>query len=424
MPCTPTAGLSHSYISQWATLTMLHQSPRDAPSLDPIPSPARGRVRARKSEQSDADDECQTPRAFRRSTHSPRPAPLAPVSSRGSLANFRPRATRLTARAAPLPNPTMHFRRLAHRPPVDTRLANEDRTPSDLTNRVVSRERAATTPSPDLIFNMSPVLGYDGPARPYRVASCLSGELDVAGECEIEVPVTHVEELHITEPKSVRDTAFLYPYTPALPEPEAQYESSTAFSTSRETSDREEDSSTSTTSALVDDLVSPAGACLIERPAIPRLGRMHAKSDPLPTRLSSASTTSASCRAQPIPIPKPSPRVPSDYGGVNSSLAHSVSVPAPQWAKAPASTARLARRVRRAETEKSAARAEAEDVTDEWCGTADAVPTTTAPVPVTRRRKDQQPSVPARKKRFFIAGAGEIGESYDGDMDSEFSSWQ
>ncbi|KAG8678253.1 hypothetical protein FRC09_019986, partial [Ceratobasidium sp. 395] len=202
MPCTPTAGLSHSYISQWATLTMLHQSPRDAaPSLDPIPSPARGRVRVRKSEQSDADDECHTPRAFRRSTHSPRPAPLAPVSSRGSLANFRPRATRLTARhpAAPLPNPTLNFRRLAHRPPVDTKLANEHRTPSDVTNRVVSRERAATTPSPDLIFNMSPVLGYDGPSRPYRVASRLSGEPDVAGDGDFDVPVTHAEELHISQ---------------------------------------------------------------------------------------------------------------------------------------------------------------------------------------------------------------------------------
>jgi hypothetical protein len=143
---------------------------------------------------------------------------------------------------------------------------------------------------------------------------------------------------------------------------------------------------------------------------------MHAKSDPLPTRLSSASP-SASCRAQPIPIPKPSPRVPSDFGGVNSSLAPSVSVPPLQWAKAPAPAARLARRVRR-ETEDEA-QAPAQDVTGEWSGTADAVPT--APVPVTRRRRDQAP--PARKKRFFIA-AGEIGESYDGDMDSELSSWQ
>ncbi|KAG9103551.1 hypothetical protein FRC06_010036 [Ceratobasidium sp. 370] len=415
MPCTPTAGLSHSYISQWAT--RVHHSPLDTPpSLDPIPSPARGRLRVRKSDTPDADDECHTPRAPRRSANSPRPAPLAPVSSRGSLANLaRTRATRLARHSAapPLPNPTLHFRRLAHRPPVDTKLGPENRTPSDLTNRVVSRERAATTPSPDLIFNMSPVLGFDGPARPYRVPSHLSAELEVVGDAELDVE--RVQDLRISESKPSRDPTFLYSYTPLLPQPEPQYESSTAFSTSRETSDREEDGSSfaSTTSALVDDLVDTA-ACLIEPPAIPRLGRMHAKSDPLPTRLSSIST-SASCRAQPIPIPKPSPRVPSDFGGVNSSLAPSVSVPLLQWAKAPAPSARLARRVRR-ETD-SAAQAPAQDVTGEWSGTADAVPT--APAPVTRRRRDQP--LPARKKRFFIA---DVGESYDGDMDSEFSSWQ
>ncbi|KAG9089812.1 hypothetical protein FS749_001043 [Ceratobasidium sp. UAMH 11750] len=414
MPCTPSAGLSHSYISQWAAY--VHQTPLDAPpSLDPIPSPARGRVRARKSD-TDADEDCPTPRAGARRRSANSPAPLAPVSSRGSLANLgRTRASRLARHhvAAPLPNPTLHFRRLAPSPPVDTKLAAEHRTPSDVTNRVVSRERAATTPSPDLIFNMSPVLGFDGPARPHRVPSRLSAEPGVAGDVELEVPVERVQELHIS--KSSRDPTFLYSYTPSLPQPEPQYESSTAFSTSRETSDREEDGSSfaSTTSAVLDDLVDTA-ACLIEPPAIPRLGRMHAKSDPLPTRLSSAST-SASCRAQPIPIPKPSPRVPSDFGGVNSSLAQSVSVPPLQWARALAPTARLARRVRR-ETETDVAQL-AQDVTGEWSGTADAVPT--APVPVTRRRRDQPP--PARKKRFFIAG---VGESYDGDMDSELSSWQ
>ncbi|KAG8740466.1 hypothetical protein FRC10_004293 [Ceratobasidium sp. 414] len=412
MPCTPTAGLSHSYIAQWATF--VHHGPLDTPpSLDPIPSPARGRLRVRKGDTPDADDSCHTPRALCRSAHSPRPAPPAPVSSRGSLANLgRTRAARLARHPAalPLPNPTLHFRRLAHRPPVDTKLAAEHRTPSDLTNRVVSRERAATTPSPDLIFNMSPVLGFDGPARPCRVPSRLSVEPEVMGDAELDVE--RVQELHISEAKP---SAFLYSYTPSLPQPEPQYESSTAFSTSRETSDREEDGSSfaSTTSALVDDLVDTA-PCLIDPPAIPRLGRMHAKSDPLPTRLSSAST-STSCRAQPIPIPKPAPRVPSDFGGVNSSLAPSVSASLLRWAPAP--TARLARRVRR-ETE-NAAQAPAQDVTGEWSGTADAVPA--APLPVTRRRRDQ--ALPARKKRFFIA-TGEVGESYDGDMDSELSSWQ
>ncbi|QRV92557.1 hypothetical protein RhiJN_20575 [Ceratobasidium sp. AG-Ba] len=413
MPCTPSAaGLSHSYISQWAHLTVAH-SPLDIPSLDPIPSPvapspARGRGRMRKSDTHD-EDECYTPRVYRRSAHSP--APLAPVSGRANMANpGRPRATRLARypAAPPQPNPTLSFRRLAHKP-AEAKLGAEHRCPSDVTNRVLEREHTTTTPSPDLIFNMSPVLGLDGPARPYRVASRLSGEPEVSADREIEIPV---ERLAISSSRPSRESPFLYSYTPHLPVPEPQYESSTAFSTSRETSDREEyglSPASATTSALVDDLAETA-ACLIEPPMMPRLGRLHAKSDPLPTRVSSTSTSS---RAQPIPIPKPSPRVLSDYGGVSASLASlpSAPVPAPRWAKAPKGHARADRKPRR-EVEQPQPSSQARDVTDEWCGTADAVPVTAqAPVPVPTRRK----------KRFFIAG---VGESYDGDMDSELSSWQ
>jgi len=320
----------------------------------------------------------------------------------------------------PLPNPTLSFRRLAQKP-VDPVAMH--RTPSDVTSRIVQREPAATTPSPDLIFNMSPVLGLEGPSRPYRVASRLSGEPDVAGDGEFDVPVDRVEELHIpSEPKE--SPAFLYSYAlHALPEPSLPlplpYE--TSLSTSRETSDYDSSRASTTGFAVLHELDAglDQNPCLIEPPTMPRLGRMHAKSDPLPTRLSSSSgsiltsSRALSARTQPIPIPKASPRVPSDYGGVNASLAPSAPATSamPQWAKAPMSTARLERRLRQ-EVENTPT----EDVTGEWCGTADVA--TAGPVtglPVSRRRRE----TPARKKRFFIG----VGESYDGDMDSEFSSW-
>lgn len=451
MPFTPTDGLSHSYISQWANLTMLNQGPNagSIPSLDPIPSPARGRGRVRKSRDehssADGDQEGHTPRgrgivcgsSSRRSTRSPhqQPAQLAHVSSRSSLANLpvgRARGSRLQSRHA-VPAPILNFRRLAHPPlkPVDDKAASIDRVPSDVTNRLVQRERAVTTPSPDLIFNMSPVLGYEGPSRPYRVASRLSGEPEVAGDGEFDVPLDRAEELQISaEPKVARDPTFLYAYAwhepslPSRPSPPGPYEASLSFSTSRETSDFDEESSLASTSGLVSqEVLEELGAaldqdpCVIEPPAMPRLSRMHAKSDPLPARLSSVSSGSMhgssrahSARTQPIPIPKPSPRVPSDYGGVNSSLAPSAPRDSPMARWAPT---RLVERRLRKETEN----APAEDVTGEWCGTADAAPLAPviadAAVAPLRRRRDGS----SRKKRFFIG----VGESYDGDMDSESS---
>ncbi|KAF8606744.1 hypothetical protein BDV93DRAFT_325760 [Ceratobasidium sp. AG-I] len=461
MPCTPTDGLSHSYISQWANLTMLHQSPSGSfPSLDPIPSPARGRVRVRKTREehssADGDQEGHTPRgrgivcgsSSRRSTCSPHqhPAQLVHVSSRGSLANMpvvgRSRGARLQVRhpAAPaVPNPIMNFRRLAHPPqkPVDDKTASIDRTPSDVTSRFVQRERVVTTPSPDLIFNMSPVLGYEGPSRPYRVASRLSGEPEVAGDGEFDVPLDRAEELQMSaESKVAHDPSFLYAYAwhanhepsqPSRSSPLPPYETSLGFSTSRDTSDLDEESSFESTSGLISqdvldefDAVLGQNPCTIEPPAMPRLSRMHAKSDPLPARLSSVSSDSMygssrghSARTQPIPIPKPAPRVPSDYGGVNGSLAPSAPRDSSmaRWARAPS---RLSHRLR-----KEVEHASAEDVTGEWCGTADAAPLAPSPViagaaatPLRRKRDG-----PPRKKRFFIG----VGESYDGDMDSESS---
>lgn len=328
MPFTPTDGLSHSYISQWANLTMLQQSPvfGSIPSLDPIPSPARGRMRVRKTRDehssADGDQEAHTPRgraivcgsSSRRPTCSPhqQPAQLVHVSSRSSLANLavgRTRGSRLQSRHAAAPSPILNFRRLAHPPqkPVDDKVAAIDRVPSDVTNRLVQRERAVATPSPDLIFNMSPVLGYEGPSRPYRVASRLSGEPEVAGDGEFDVPLDRAEELQMSaEPKVARDPTFLYAYgwhanqepLPSRSSPPPPYETSLCFSTSRDTSDFEE-SSLASTSGLVSqevleelDTALDQNPCLIEPPAMPRLSRMHAKSDPLPARLSSVSSDS------------------------------------------------------------------------------------------------------------------------------------
>ncbi|KDN40986.1 hypothetical protein RSAG8_07692, partial [Rhizoctonia solani AG-8 WAC10335] len=155
MPCTPTGGLSHSYISRWVDLTV--PSVDTPPTLDPIPSPARGRGRQRRSRKDENDGE-----ESRRSQ-----ATCSPHPPMTRLAPCNPRTRVMTTRRpAALPNPTLSFRRLAHqKQPPTTQII--PRVPSDVTNK-------PTNPSPDLIFMMSPVLGLDT-----RRPSHLSAELDV-----------------------------------------------------------------------------------------------------------------------------------------------------------------------------------------------------------------------------------------------------
>ncbi|CAE6451973.1 unnamed protein product [Rhizoctonia solani] len=336
MPCTPT-GLSHSYISRWADLTVA--SSLDAmPSLDPIPSPARGRGRTRKSRQDENEsDEHQTSR--QRQTCSPHPpvTRVTPCNARTRVSNRRP---------AVLPNPTMNFRRLAHKQPPATQII--PRVPSDVTNKPTK-----STPSPDLIFTMSPGF-FDGLAtrRPSRLGA------------ELDIPT---------------------PTHGSWDQPPPPYSTSHA-TTSAALADE-------SSASVIDDLVA-------DSMAIPM--RLHAKSDPLPACLSSMASTSADTTpARPIPIPKPSPRVPSDYGGVSSV---SVSVSLPRFTRS-----RRPKVCKQDENLPLPVVEEPADVTGEWCGTADAVP-----VPVAIARP------PPRKKFFIPAG----GESYDGDMDSEFSSWR
>ncbi|EUC57423.1 hypothetical protein RSOL_220830, partial [Rhizoctonia solani AG-3 Rhs1AP] len=330
MPCTPTGGLSHSYISRWVDLTV-PPSLDHMPSLDPLASPARGRGRTRRSRK----DENEVDESSRRSQATCSPHP--PVT-RVAPCNARTRVM-ATRRPAALPNPTLNFRRLAHQkqPPVSQIIA---RVPSDVTNK-------PTMPSPDLIFTMSPVLGLDGFTT--RRPSHLSAELDVHGSWDQPLPPCSTS--HATTSAAFADES---------------------------------------SASVIDDLVA-------ESMIIPM--RLHAKSDPLPARLSSVSTSADTTPARPIPIPKPSPRVPSDYGGVSS-----VSISLPKFARAP-------RKLKQDENTPLAVVEEPADVTGEWCGTADAVP---VPVAIAQR--------PQKKKRFFI-GVGP-GESYDGDMDSEWSSWR
>ncbi|KAG8710758.1 hypothetical protein FRC11_004162, partial [Ceratobasidium sp. 423] len=340
MPCTPT-GLSHSYISRWADLTV--PSSLDAmPSLDPIPSPARGRGRTRRSRKDENESDEHQPNRQRQGTCSPHP----PVT-RVTPCNARTRAM-ASRRPAAMPNPTLSFRRLAHKQPPPAQTI--PRVPSDVTNKP-----AKSTPSPDLIFTMSPVLGLDGLTthRPSR----LSAELDVRSS-------THG----------------------SWDQPPPPYSTSHA-TTSAVLADE-------SSASVIDDLVA-------DSMIIPM--RLHAKSDPLPACLSSVASTSADTTpARPIPIPKPSPRVPSDYGGVSSV---SVSVSLPKFARVP--RRRGCKQDENVPLPLSVVE-EPADVTGEWCGTADAVP-----VPATQR--------PPPRKKFFIPGPG---ESYDGDMDSEFSSWR
>ncbi|KAF8755034.1 hypothetical protein RHS01_05534 [Rhizoctonia solani] len=77
MPCTPTGGLSHSYISRWADLTMLHQpSSVDTALVDglpcpsPCPSPARGRGRSRRTRKDENETETDRTRRVRRTRQS------------------------------------------------------------------------------------------------------------------------------------------------------------------------------------------------------------------------------------------------------------------------------------------------------------------------------------------------------------------
>ncbi|CAE6539046.1 unnamed protein product [Rhizoctonia solani] len=337
MPCTPT-GLSYSYISRWADLT-IPSSLDHMPSLDPIPSPARGRGRTRRGrkDENESDEPCRRSQA----TCSPHPpvTRVAPCNSR-----TRVMATR---RPAVLPNPTLSFRRLAHqKQPPTTQII--PRVPSDVTNKPTT-----STPSPDLIFTMSPVLGLDALTR--RRPSHLSAELDIP----------------TPSPRSSWD------------QPPPPYSTSNA-TTSAVFADE-------SSASVIDDLVA-------ESMIVPM--RLHAKSDPLPARLSSVTSTSLDTTpARPIPIPKPSPRGPSDYGGVSSV---SVSVSLPRFTRT-----RKAKQDENVPVPLSVVE-EPADVTGEWCGTADAVP-----VAITQR-------APQRKKRFFIG----VGESYDGDMDSEWSSWR
>ncbi|KAH7336813.1 hypothetical protein B0J17DRAFT_664949 [Rhizoctonia solani] len=344
MPCTPTGGLSHSYISRWVDLTV-PPSLDTMPSLDPIPSPARGRGRARRSRKDENETE-EPSRQRSQAACSPHPpvTRVAPCNPRTRVMSTR--------RPAAMPNPTLSFRRLAHQKPLPTTQIIP-RVPSDVTNKPT----ATNTPSPDLIFTMSPVLGLDGfTRRPSR----LSAELDV--------PTPSPAHASWDQP----------------PPPYSTSHATTSAMLADESS-----------ASVIDDLVA-------ESMILPM--RLHAKSDPLPARLSSIPSTSAGTTpARPIPIPKPSPRVPSDYGGVSSV---SVSVSLPRFARA--------KKVKRDEICPVALSVveEPADVTGEWCGTADAVP---VPVAIAQRPL-------AKKKRFFIGLAP--GESYDGDMGSEWSSWQ
>ncbi|CAE6367458.1 unnamed protein product [Rhizoctonia solani] len=314
MPCTPTGGLSHSYISRWADLTMLNQpSPLDAPLLDPTPSPARGRGRSRRARKDENESE-----DGHRQTCSPHPpvTRVIPCNPRTRvLSNRRPTA---------LPNPTLSFRRLAHKQPPTQVIA---RTPSDVTNRPTT----TSTPSSDLIFTMSPVL-LDGLST--RRPSRLSAELDVP--------------------------------TP-LPKTESWEHPPPPYSTSHMT--------TSASAALADESSASVIDELVADSIIPM--RLHRKSDPVPARLSSVTSASIDTTpARPIPIPKPSPRVPSDYGGVSSV---SVSVSVPMFARPP----RKLSTKQRPDENALVVVEEPADVTGEWCGNADVV---SVPIAITHQR--------------------------------------
>ncbi|KAJ1303496.1 hypothetical protein OPQ81_011682 [Rhizoctonia solani] len=327
MPCTPTGGLSHSYIARWADLTVPGSLDAHMPSLEPIPSPARGRGRARRSRKDENESDEQASRQ-RQATCSPHP----PVT-RVAPCNARTRVM-ATRRPAALPNPTLTFRRLAHqKQPPTTQII--PRVPSDVTNK------PTVTPSPDLIFTMSPVLGLDGLTT--RRPSHLSAELDVRTPS---------------------------PTHGSWDQPPPPYSTSHA-TTSAMLADE-------SSASVIDDLVA-------ESMILPM--RLHAKSDPLPACLSSMASTSADTTpARPIPIPKPSPRIPSDYGGVSSV---SISVSLPKFARAP----RIRTSKHQDENAPLPVLEEPADVTGDWCGTADAVP---VPVAIAQR------PLP-KKKRFFIA---------------------
>ncbi|QRW06684.1 hypothetical protein RhiLY_05683 [Ceratobasidium sp. AG-Ba] len=375
--------------------------------------------------------------------------------------------------APPQPNPTLSFRRLAHKP-AEAKLSAEHRCPSDVTNRVLEREHTTTTPSPDLIFNMSPVLGLDGPARSYRVASRLSGEPEVSADCEIEVPVERlaiscsrpsrespflysytphlpvpdpntnprprlaprastaprsyrrlapqrrtevsadceievpVERLAISCSRPSRESPFLYSYTPHLPVPEPQYESSTAFSTSRETSDREEyglSPASATTSALVDDLAETA-AYLIEPPMMPPSADCTPSRTRFPPGPVDVDQQSRTAYSHPQAIPARALRL---WGcQCLARLSSLGACPCSPLGQGPKGHARADRKPRREAKHPSPAPRPTSP-------TNGAAPPMLSPSPL------MPPSPPKRKKRFFIAG---VGESYDGDMDSELSSWQ
>ncbi|KAF8713209.1 hypothetical protein RHS03_00806, partial [Rhizoctonia solani] len=342
MPCTPTGGLSHSYISRWADLTMLHQpSSVDTALVDglpcpsPCPSPARGRGRSRRTRK----DENETDDGPHK-TCSPHPpvTRVIPCNPRTRvLSNRRPAA---------LPNPTLSFRRLAHKQPP-TVIA---RTPSDVTNRPTA------TPSPDLIFTMSPVL-LDGLGA--RRPSRLSAELDLP----TPLPETRSWE------------------HPSPPPPYSTSHATTSAAFADESS-----------ASVIDDLVADS--------IIPM--RLHRKSDPVPACLSSVTSASIDTTpARPIPIPKPSPRVPSDYGGVSSV---SVSVSVPMFARPPR---RLSTKQRPDESALAVVE-EPADVTAEWCDTTDVVP---VPIAITHQPK---------KKRFFIGLAPGESYDGDMDSESSW----
>ncbi|KAB5593099.1 hypothetical protein CTheo_3481 [Ceratobasidium theobromae] len=116
MPCTPSPGLSHSYISQWLTMVHPPQSP-DIPPLDPIPSPRRRR-RPREEPRQPALRRLKPPRMPCDVTNSPSPelifnmspvdAPMAvPDTDAGESSHEEPLSSKTQPIPIPKPSPRL-----------------------------------------------------------------------------------------------------------------------------------------------------------------------------------------------------------------------------------------------------------------------------------------------------------------------------